>query len=380
VLHRDTLTTSPRSVNATEPFVLISLLEALDDYSGMGGASSWLSVGLHYDATTGDHSSEDRIKLLSHAVSSDPGNWAAQMAYRVMLDSTSDKKGTLWALVVWLNRAAGQQKPGDTALKLRMLYAAYATRLNWECVGLEPEDDPSPTFDEIKTLFNNTLTTATLDELFECRIRAAANAMFDAGSFSQPGLDLDPQTAYAHACHAAQSTEPANQKKALALLRFAGPRYQAKVADDVSMQAFAESRTYLDVFGASPRTDLTQLVPYSAAKDRLTSAGLTAPESLTSLNREDLADTAGISSAAAAAWLLRAQVSLAVPRDLYDFRLEIADALAEHGVVSPASLDALRADAPRRMAAAEDLVTLLKTMKAYTGADAPTVEEWLLPQ
>ncbi|KAA1397851.1 hypothetical protein [Aeromicrobium ginsengisoli] len=360
-------------------YVLTTVLEALKNFSGMAGAKDWLSVGLHYDATTGDHTRADKITLLSRAVTVDPDNWAAQMTYRFTLDSTSDEQDTLWALVTWLYDAADAQEAGDTALKLRMLYASYATRLNWNIRHLPRGTGPSPTAKEIQDKFEATVAKADLDDLFKERIEAAAEAMFDPRSFEKTSLRLDPQTAYARACHAAQSENADDQAKAVELLRFAGPRFQAQVGDDVSLRSFVTTRTYLDEFGADPRSDVTELVPYSTAKDRLTLAGLTVPEALTSLTQRDLANTARISKSAATAWLLRAQVPLRVPSSLYEFRLEVSDVLAGHGVVSPASLERLRADAGRTKAASADVIASLKTMKGYTVAHEAAVEAWLPP-
>ena len=310
------------------------------------------------------------------------------MSYRMNLARTSTDAAVLRVLTEWLTDGAAAVAVADsasTALQARMLYAAYATRLNHQ-VAMKPEtcSCPLPTSQLFTLLENavNAMTDKNQRALKERMARAAA-ALEENGT--QPSSictpDLSPTSAYSYACHWAQGSSPVDRQRALAFLdyAFADPKRKAFAAGDPSLSGLRDTHEYREKYGAEPPTTLWDLPFFAPHQKRLEAADLAAPELIALWRPRKLAHRIRQPMAVSRSLVRRAELISSVNVELEKHRLVIVSVLIDEGIDTVDQLMALRAEAdPARRAAILDAVKEECVSQTYADPDLEVLDQWLV--
>lgn len=366
---------------------LMSILRAEDDYSGLGGARNWRSVGLQYEATSGDHSSAEQRALLAKAVELDPNNWTARMGYRMRLQFNSTDLDTLASLANWLHQAAEAQQQGDEALKARMLFASYATVQNYNFVAKTARTNATktvapPDATKIRENLEAAIADTKLDSSFRHSISIAAVALTrpapagpqviplpsnykPAPAQGQHGrgvkpsewLLADPTMSYAwaswSAVEASEETDPKRREvaydRAIRFLQFAvgDAAVKSQVDSDQTFHELRQSSAFRRRFGAKPRTDLLTIEPFKTRRSELEAAALTSAADIAQLSAWRIQQLIGTNATTATHLLSHARLAARVTDCVPTHSVDVLKVLHAVGVTNIDALNSVVTDRTR---------------------------------
>jgi hypothetical protein len=394
---------------------LMSILHAQDDYTGLGGARNWRSIGLQYEAMTGRHSNPERKALLAAAVELDPTNWASRMSYRLMVHFHSSDLDTLAGLANWLRSAAAQQAPGDEALRARMLFNSYATIQNYKFVQRTADPQPNriatpPDSSRVREELRSAINAAALNPDFRRIISVAASALTrpapaapqiaplpanykpaePAGELgrevtAEEWLLMDPTMAYAWACwnavEASRTAPPDSDQandRAIRFLEFAdGDSDVARqVEGDQTLEILRKTPAFRAKFGASPRTDLFSIDPFKTHQTALTAAALTEAADLADFGAGRLRKLIDVNRAVAALLIQHAALVAKIAELVPTHAIDITEVLRVCGVRSVDDLAVFIQD-QRRATSGRDAIQAHCVEKSLPDPDPSAVSSLL---
>ncbi|WP_395695591.1 hypothetical protein [Nocardioides sp.] len=369
---------------------LMSILRTQDDYAGLGGARNWRSVGLQYEATTGEHSPAEQRALLAKAVELDPQNWSARMGYRMKLQFNSTDLDTLASLASWLREAAAVQGQGDEALKARMLFASYATVQNYDFVARTAGANATktvtpPAAASIREELDAAIADAKLDSSFRESISIAAVALtrpapagpqviplpsdyepasaggtLGRGVTQREWLLTDLTMAYAWACwsavEASKETDPKRREEkydqALRFLQFAhgDADVREQVDGDQTFEELRRTTAFRRRFGAKPQTDIMAIEPFKNRASELKAAALTNAADIAQLGPWRLKRLIGTNMTTATHLLVNARLAARVTECVPTHPVDVLEVLHKAKVTNIEALGTVVQDPTRAIA------------------------------
>ena len=342
----------------TAAVVLCTLQEAYR-FAGLGGATSWRSVGLQYIATTDHPRQPAEWELLARAVNDDPGNKAALLAlwharYRNSKDA-GELKTYVELLEDYLTREHGPPKAyvqagengapavevlpprkGEAALLMRALYAVAVAKVNWAfATGSDQRPHEAVHYLEcLRRLIKAQLRSNAEAGALARRLQDPVDTMLR----KQPDISpITPVAHYQHACHL--GSRPAlteyldNPTRALQHLWLADadPDLAWWRARDPQLGELRELEPYRRVYGRAAVTDMLESPAFAPFADRLRLMRVTEPEHvLAEQEHGTLAGSLGTTPAVASTLAEVALLIHLVPKELP--QCEVADALWSEGV------------------------------------------------
>lgn len=359
-------------------FVLVTLSRSHTGFDGLCGATDWRSVGLHYIATTDlRHQSEAEKRVLAEAVSLDPRNRLAQVAYYNALYRRATDATTLDAYQRWLNSLWSSlrfEESHDCAtLRVRVAFTRAAVTINSHYAGGGAAPPALCRPISAVTDLATELDKLGEDDPFATRMRRAALGMLKLSL--EPNLTDDPhnrieawgrlpsspRSKYGDACHLAVQdvTDAGIAEEAVRLLKEAQalPAVSAWMQEDPQLTWLRDTAQYREAFLPQPRTDLLDVPPLDRYKATLTDLALTTADALVAhrahLHRYVMASPPTLRSVQDVADL---RLALSTSETLDEVAVEILHDLAKKGATSVSALRRLR-DAEREEPLAQSLAT-----------------------
>lgn len=353
-------------------FVLLVLSRAYGGFRGLGGATSWESVGLQY-AGAREPDPAKKLQLLAKACDLDIGNLTAQYSLRMEKYRNSTDPGDLERASRWMQRLAGElssSDPHDTSwqpLAARAIYASMVfDRNRYAASGGDPAQLAPGILDLKREL------ARLLDAIEESAPQlhaqlAEANQIL---SISPPVttdkvlLARTPRASYTLACTAARGGDTALALRLLDIA-YANPRQKTWARQDPELSGLVRTAEYRRRFPETPPEFLTSrpLAPYSTG---LSDGGWDSPRALSTAVASKVAAALGTTTENARDLIGWGRLAAGLPSDLSDLSAVIVDACVSAG---------LPPSGPPPPSLANDLVKTCQR-KGYD-LDTDALERWL---
>lgn len=376
---------------------------------GLAGASDWRSIGLQYVATTlleADADSEKRQQKLAKALELDPGNLAAQLAFRHATERKSADARVLIGYRDWLKDQECElvrEGLAQSAVLLRACYtrtviatnAVFAkeptdvettqVRAGHACKALGELNDLVGQLGHIEDL--QSMVAAIKDNSVGLeRLLALPSTTANTGTSPERRPARSPTGQYNDACYLASkhswallaagsdrapkpSETAADDQEAIALLRHAAaePELKSWMLADPQLREFRGRHAFRECFLKDPASDLYACEPIKPHAERLRAAGYGQLSILAKLHGHPnpLADVIPAAPLIRRSIIDMAHLHSTLPEDLINrkWSLEMLAQLASLGLASAQTLSGLERTERKKLATAlaEHIVEGFKT-------------------